>query len=94
MALQSATAMADMPLLPIDFDLRTVPASAQDGAIIVTGRRRDFRIERLPDDMAPPLGRAETGLFGKVRADASVARQEIAPGMVSQRIMVTIKLPF
>jgi hypothetical protein len=93
-ALQGAANAANPPLVPIDFDLRKVPASIEDGAIVVTGRRKDFRVDRLPDDTGPLLGRAETGLFGKVRADASVVRQEIAPGMVSQRIMVTIKLPF
>jgi hypothetical protein len=95
MALQSAGALAASPLImPLDFDLRSAPRM-KDGDIVVTARRRNQRIDPLlKEDGVPPIGRAETRLFGKVRAGVDVTSREIAPGLTSVPVMVTFKIPF
>lgn len=80
--------------IPPDFDLRTVRPSADPTAIVVTGRRPSQRIERTPESTEPPLGRAEIGLFGKVKGSLHVESEAFGNGTVSQRVMVGIKLPF
>lgn len=94
MALQGAAA-AQTPIAPIDYDLRRAPSVKETGAIVVTARRRSQRIDPAPPpDTEPPLGRAEMGLFGKVRANVHVASESFGNGTTSQRVMVGIKLPF
>ncbi|MDF0544529.1 hypothetical protein PX699_19425 [Sphingobium sp. H39-3-25] len=83
-------AMAD-----IDFDLRKVPVTtAAPGEIIVTGRRRDQRIAPLPDIPPDTVPRAEMGIAGKLRGGVVVQQQSFGNGTVSNRAMVTLKLPF
>lgn len=94
MALQSAGAASSAPpIIPLDFDLRAAPRM-KDGDIVVTARRKDQRIDPLPEDDGPPMGRAETGVFGKVRAGVNVESREVAPGLISNRAMATFKIPF
>jgi hypothetical protein len=93
MALQSASG-ATTPILPIDYDLRKAPAATDKGAIVVTGRRASQRIEREPVSTEPPLGRAEMGLFGKVKGNVHVESQSFGNGSSANRAMVTIKVPF
>ncbi|WP_298394894.1 hypothetical protein [Sphingobium sp.] len=80
--------------IPPDFDLAKVKPSPDANAIVVTARKQSQRIERLPEDMEPPLGRAEFGLFGKAKGDVHVDSQSFGNGTTSQRVMVRIKLPF
>lgn len=86
----------------IDFNLgELAPAKActpgQGDEIVVCGRPETLRhrVEPLPDALhvEPPI-RAETRLFGDVVGSAVVESTEVAPGIVSDRIMVTIKIPF
>ncbi|MDI1294960.1 MAG: hypothetical protein PSY12_03615 [bacterium] len=44
--------------------------------------------------MEPPLGRAEMGLFGKVKGNLHVESQTMGNGTTSQRVMVGVKIPF
>jgi hypothetical protein len=79
----------------VDFDLRKLPvATAAPGEIIVTGRRRSQRIEQLPDIPPDTVPRAEMGIAGKLRGGVSVQQQSFGNGTVSNRAMVTLKLPF
>jgi hypothetical protein len=82
--------------IPPDFDLQNVQPAPSPNAIVVTGRRRDERVDRevVATSEEPPLGRAETTLFGKVKGNVHVESQTLANGMTSQRVMVGIKLPF
>ncbi len=90
-ALQSA---AVVPIAPIDFDLRKAPPT-DSGAIVVTGRRLSQRVERQPEETGePPIGRAEIGLFGKVRANVHAESESFSNGSTSQRVMIGIKMPF
>jgi hypothetical protein len=79
--------------IPPDFDLKKVKPSPDANAIVVTARRSQ-RIEREPINTEPPLGRAEIGLFGDVKADLHVESQSFGNGTTSTRVMVGIKLPF
>lgn len=92
LALQSAGA-AD---IPADFDLRMVKPSPDANAIVVTARRQSQRVDNDPDpsNTEPPLGRAEMGLFGKVKGNVHVESQGMANGTTSQRVMVGVKIPF
>lgn len=90
MALQSVGAHD----IPADFDLKQVAPAKDTGAIIVTARRQSQRIEPAPVSTEPPLGRAEMGLFGRVKGNVHVESQGFGNGTTSQRVMVGIKLPF
>jgi hypothetical protein len=93
MSLQGAAAAA-APIVPLDYDLRKTPPSADAGGIVVTGRRLSQRVEREPLSTEPPLGRAEMGLFGKVKGNVHVESQSFGNGTTSTRAMVTLKVPF
>jgi hypothetical protein len=80
--------------IPPDFDLKRVKPSPDANAIIVTARRQSQRIEREPINTEPPLGRAEMGLFGDVKASLHVESQGFSNGTTSQRVMVGVKIPF
>ncbi|SEQ92487.1 hypothetical protein [Sphingobium sp. YR768] len=81
--------------IPPDFDLKKMQPSPDANAIVVTARRSSQRIEREPVGKAePPLGRAEFGLFGKVKGNVHAESQSFGNGTTSQRVMVGIKLPF
>lgn len=92
LALQSLGA-AD---IPADFDLKKVERAPDPNAIVVTARRQSQRVDRemLATSDEPPLGRAETPLFGKVKGNVHVESQAMGNGTTSQRVMVGIKLPF
>lgn len=92
MALQSIGAGAGD--IPADFDLKSVKPSPDANAIIVTGRHQSQRVEREAVSTEPPLGRAETGLFGKVKGNLHVESQSFGNGTTSQRVMVGVKVPF
>lgn len=91
-------AAASLP--PIAFDLaklRTAAdacASPDRGEIVVCARRRgpDDRITAEPD---PPeaMPRAETRLFGQLRGGVR-AQQQTVGGFPSNRMMMTLTLPF
>ena len=82
--------------IPPDFDLQKVQPAPNPNAIVVTGRRRDERVERevAATSEEPPLDRAKTTLFGKVKGNVHVESQTMANDTTSQRVMVGIKLPF
>ncbi|WP_246171552.1 hypothetical protein [Sphingobium limneticum] len=92
LALQSVGA-AD---IPADFDLNKVKPSPDANAIVVTARRQSQRVdnEPVPLNSEPPLGRAEMGLFGKVKGNVRAESQSFSNGTTSQRVMVGVKIPF
>jgi hypothetical protein len=67
-------------------------------AIVVCGRRSRSGAVYPLDEMArifdPRPLVAETGLIGNLRGRAYVEGVEIAPGLVSNRLMIGIRLPF
>ena len=79
--------------IPPDFDLNKVKPSPDANAIIVTARKSQ-RVDREPLSTEPPLGRAEIGLFGDVKANLHVESQSLGNGTTSQRVMVGVKVPF
>ena len=91
-----------MPPPDIDFDLRDVPAmrschEARGDEIVVCGRLDpdEHRVPPLPDAAyaeAPP--KAETKLFGDVVGSAVMEAEEVANGVVSNRVMLRMKVPF
>ncbi|MBZ9648697.1 hypothetical protein K9B33_14190 [Sphingobium sp. 3R8] len=80
--------------IPPDFDLKRVKPSPDANAIIVTARKPSQRVDREPLSIEPPLGRAEIGLFGDVKANLHVESQGFGNGTTSQRVMVGVKIPF
>lgn len=101
LALQAPAAAAAGPL-PIDFDLARVrpsdPCKEPTGSEIVVCGRRQGRGGYPMAEMErryrhKPLV-AETGIGGGATARAYVEGVEIAPGVVSRRAKVGIRLPF
>jgi hypothetical protein len=86
----------------IDFDLRDIPAPAActpgpGDEIVVCGRINpgQHRLPPLPDATyveAPP--RAEMKLFGDVVGSAVMEAEQFPGGVVSNRIMLKMKVPF
>lgn len=85
-------ALQNVGAIPPDFDLKSVRPSLD--TIVVTARRQSQRIEPTPVSEEPPLGRAEMGLFGKVKGNLHLESQSMANGTTSQRVMVGVKIPF
>lgn len=87
-------APASEALAPIDFDLRTVKPATDE--IVVTARRQDD--QRMPPLTAyvaeEALPRAETGLFGNVRGAITAEQHALPGGVISNRAMVKLKVPF
>jgi hypothetical protein len=95
-------------IAPIDFDLASLRAgqtdplgrprgcaSGESAAILVCGRRGGaYPLEEMTRRYAPERIVAETRLFGNFTGRAYVESKEIAPGQVSNRMMVGIRLPF
>jgi hypothetical protein len=95
---------------PIDFDLARYrpgdsgfaatshPCRAGDPtAIVVCGRRNGagaYPLDEMAAIFEPRPFVAETGFIGNLRAAAFVESVELAPGLVSNRFMVGIRLPF
>jgi hypothetical protein len=97
LALQATAARTPMPVLPdIRFDLRDVEASSvpDPGAdVVVTGRRRSYRLEplaKLPTELMP---RAGAGLFGGGMT-LDVVPTILPNGIPSNRLMLTWKTRF
>ena len=94
------------PVLParqkIDLDVAEAGQSACDasdsGEVVVCADREGadrYRLQPLPEEetaAAPP--RAETTLFGKVRASADLESEALQAGQISKRLMLRFKLPF
>ena len=80
----------------IPFDLGRVKSSVDhQGAIIVTGRRADHRLDNAnPRPVEPLFPRAEMGLFGEVRASVDTEQVDMGQGVTSKRAMVRVKIPF
>jgi hypothetical protein len=93
---QLTAASAESPIADIAFDLAEAKsARVEAGAIVVTGRKQSPRIEAiLPTDPEPLLPRVEAGLFGNVRAAVETQQHMIGPGVASNRLMLSLKLPF
>jgi hypothetical protein len=51
-------------------------------------------LQRLDTARFEPERRAETKLVGELKGAAEVERMELAPGVISNRIMSRLKLPF
>ncbi len=98
-----------LALAPIDFDLAYYrpadagfaatarPCDRGDGAaIVVCGRRGAgaYPLAEMAAIFAPRPIRADIGLAGALRGRAFVEGVEIAPGVVSNRVMLGIRLPF
>lgn len=83
------------PAVPVDrFDLRDVPERSDDGDVIVVRANVDrYRLRDSPDPRFEDDGKAEFGLFGDTRGAIETEAEEIAPGVVSKRLMFRIKLP-
>jgi hypothetical protein len=94
---------------PIDFDLaRYRPSDAgfaatsracrsgDPDAIVVCGRRSPgtYPLDEMAAVFEPRPLVAEIRLIGNLRARAFVEAVELAPGVVSNRLMVGIRLPF
>jgi hypothetical protein len=85
------------------FDLRNVKPSQEEGRctsrdpneIVVCGSRGDsYRYRALPEGPEPQLPRAEIRLPGGASAKAHLDSATMPGGMVSKRVMITIKKPF
>ncbi|MET0270120.1 MAG: hypothetical protein ABW173_06795 [Sphingomonas sp.] len=82
------------------FDLARMPlleprcGATAGGDILVCARRTD---DQAVGTVIPPtesLQRAETTIFGKVRAGVEASAKKFPGGVQSNRIMVTAKIPF
>jgi hypothetical protein len=109
LSVQAAAALAPAPPPPakidaIHFDLATAkPADPAPGCgastaseIVVCARRRGwvYPLDKMAKIYeAKPL-RAQVGLGGGATANVHVEQAEIAPGVKSNRLMVSIKVPF
>jgi hypothetical protein len=95
--LQAAVAAPD-----IDFDLRSATARfdcapGRVDEIVVCGRpdHDRHRLRPLPDAAyAEAPARAEAKLFGDVTGSAVVEAEQFPDGVVSNRIMLKLKVPF
>jgi hypothetical protein len=104
-AMQAAAMPAPAAPMPIEFDLAKVERPAEergcapgsDSEIVVCGRRRlsnDYPFEEMARRYGEKPLRAEMALGGGATGRAYVEQVELAPGQVSKRVMVGIKLPF
>jgi hypothetical protein len=83
------------PFAPIDFDLRKVPPTPARDEIVVIARRNDQRLPPLTAfRQEEALPRAEKGIIGNVRGGVALDKQELPGGVVSNRVMMKLKLPF
>jgi hypothetical protein len=71
-------------------------ASADPEEIVVCGRRDDdrYRLRPLPPGFEVPPIRAETQLFDGVTGDMHFESTQLPNGMISKRIMVSVKTRF
>ncbi|WP_114952326.1 hypothetical protein [Sphingosinicella terrae] len=106
LALQAAS--APPPIMPLPFDLRTIPSDQGRGGpetcgetegdeILVCGRRRDderYRVRMPANPYAEAPVRAGMGLGGGATAVVQVQSVEFPAGQISKRALVTIRVPF
>jgi hypothetical protein len=66
--------------------------------IVVCGKRRDdrYRLPRLDSARFEPRAarKAEIGLGGNVKGAAEVESATVGPGLISNRVMLRLKMPF
>jgi hypothetical protein len=86
---------------PSSFDLAALPGSracraGRPGEIIVCGRRGggDYPMAAMARIFEPRPIVARVGVAGNLSADIHTEARELAPGMVSNRIMFGLRLPF
>ena len=105
---QPAQAPAPSPLAPIDFDLARLARDGTGTAgrgcragdpvpITVCARRSsvgDYPMAEWARLFTPGPLRAEAGLGGGAVLRAYGEQVEIAPGLVSNRLMIGVRLPF
>ena len=92
---------AGATLPPVDFDLARLEASASSCApggsggeiVVCAGSGSHNRLPPLADRADAGLPKAEIGLFGKVRGSVGVQQNGVG-GFPSNRVMVTVKIPF
>ena len=109
MMLVQAAAPAPLALAAVDFDLaRYQPADAErwalgpacdradPSAIVVCGRRGrgTYPLEEMAELYEPHRILAETGIIGNLRGGVRVEAVELQPGVVSNRLLVGIRIPF
>lgn len=95
------------PRVGIDFDLADVrsgdgPAAGctRDGSeeVLVCGRRApgtgDYPLDEMALVFAQRPIRAETGLSGSLSGRIHLEQVEVQPGVVSNRVMIGVRLPF
>ena len=84
------------PIAPIDFDLRQVAPAPTANEIIVTGHRREDRgLQPLTAfSQEQGLPRAETSIGGNLRAGIVAEQKTLGGGVISNRAMVKLKIPF
>ena len=97
--MQAATALG----APVDFDLRRLPrpdgcAPGTGDEIVVCAVPDPTPRHRLPPlaprPVEPPLPKAELGIVGDIRGAVENEAVELPGGVVSNRIMLRMKVPF
>ena len=109
LAFQASAAAAPAPTVPSDFDLARLPSqemslsgrrSCTRGAgeeIVVCGRREsggDYPLAEEARRFATPPLRAEASIGGGASARVYTESVGIGPGVVSNRVMFGVRLPF
>lgn len=93
---------AALPAPAIDFDLRKMApescAPARGDEIVVCAApdlTAQHRLAPLPERAREPLlPKAAFGIVGDVKGAVETEAEEVAAGVVSNRIMVRVKIPF
>ena len=75
-------------------DMPTNPPPDDDPDIVVRADVDRYRLKERFDPRFEEDGKAEFGLDGDVRGAIETEAVEISPGVVSNRLMFRIKLPF
>ncbi|HMG48058.1 MAG TPA: hypothetical protein VK614_11425 [Allosphingosinicella sp.] len=109
MMLVQAAAPAPPALAAVDFDLARYQSAdaerwafgpacdrADPSAIVVCGRRGrgTYPLDEMAELYEPRRILAETGIVGNLRGFAGVEAVELQPGVVSNRLLVGIRVPF
>lgn len=86
---------ARIELTPLLAPARCRGAVSED-EILVCGdvRQERYRLRPVDPTRFDDTVKAETGVVGDLRAAAEVEQATVAPGVVSNRTMVRLKLPF
>jgi hypothetical protein len=92
----SAPAAHQLPRIVLPL-VGPAPCNGNGDEVVVCGRRDPYRyrLKPLPDQQeAAALPKAETTLFGNVKGSATVDKQQMPQGAVSNRVMLHLKMPF